>query len=41
VQSEIFASLDVFHNATNLQFELVNLDGTNNANVTLTFRAAG
>ena len=40
VSSEVFASLDAYHNATHLQFELVNLDATNNATVTLMFRAA-
>ena len=40
VQSQVFVSLDAYHNATHLQFELVNLDGTNNATVTVTFRAA-
>jgi hypothetical protein len=40
VSSGAFASLDAYKNATHLQFALVNLDGTNNATVTLTFRAA-
>jgi hypothetical protein len=40
VQSEVYASLDAYKGATHLQFKLVNLDGTNNATVTLTFRAA-
>lgn len=40
VSSEVYASLDTYKGATHLKFELVNLDGTNSATVTLTFRAA-
>ena len=39
VTSEVYASLDAYRDATHLQFALVNLDGTNSATVTLTFRA--
>jgi hypothetical protein len=40
VQSEVYASLDTYKGATHLQFKLVNLDASNIATVTLTFRAA-
>lgn len=40
VSSEEYASLDTYKGATHLQFALVNEDGANSANVTLTFRAA-
>src|ERR1700729_2256505 len=39
-QSEAFASLDTYKNATHLQFKLLNLDPSNVATVALTFRAA-
>jgi|HubBroStandDraft_5_1064220.scaffolds.fasta_scaffold05251_3 hypothetical protein len=40
VASQQFVELDSYKNATNFSFKLVNLDGSNAATVTLTFRAA-